>query len=298
MIATETGEIGVLCDIQTRTKEPESLLKKALKKDYNNPYEEIRDKAGVRVVCTYRDSLRQLEEVVRKLFLVCNYEDKTLDLGYDRLGYPGIHFEIQLRGDEIGCASELDELVCEIQLLTRAQSLWADISHELAYKPAQEPPIELKRAINLQGALIELFDNQMTQARSQLQDLKGFQESSMLCALDRHYFRFAAKRYDRELSLHILGKLRQLFTTEEVQALGSLLDCFIERKRETLDSVFENYVDDERGFPILFQPESILIFMCLDRDRFRLKETWAQFLPLSLLEGLAEIWGVDIGTVP
>ena len=293
-----TWNLGISCEILARTKEPDSLLKKALRKGYEDPYEEIRDKAGVRIICTYRDLLIQLEDVVRDLFDVCDYENKSISLGYDRLGYSGIHFEIRLRTEVAGVSEELAGLVCEVQLLTRAQSLWADISHELAYKPAQDPPEEIKRAIHLQGALIELFDNQITQARNELLNLEGFQEASMLDSLDKHFFRFTAERYDRELSLHILGRLHPLFSRGEIQAFSPLLDRFVEQKMETLSSVFKDYADDDRRNPLLYQPESIVIFMCLERDMFNLKKTWKEFLPLELLQGLAEVWGVDVGIVP
>ena len=297
-VEVEVGRRGISCDIYARTKEPDSLLKKALRKNYDDPYEGIQDKAGVRVVSTYQDSLLQLEDIIKGQFEVCNYENKSIALGYDRLGYPGIHFEVKLRPETEGADSKLSGMICEIQLLTRAQSLWADISHELAYKPAQEPPDEIKRAINLQCALVELFDNQMTQARKLILDLQGFQEANMLDALDKHFFRFTAEQYDRELSLHIIDRLRPMFSSDDLQVFGNLLDAFVEQKKEVIDTVFKSYADDSRRNPLLFQPESILIFMCMDRDVFRLKELWRQFYPLDLLQGLAETWGLDIGVVP
>ena len=77
-----------------------------------------------------------------------------------------------------------------------------------------------------------------------------------------------------------------------------MLCSFVERKHETLTTVFRDYADDDRRNPLLFQPESIVIFMCLERDRFNLKRIWEEFLPIELLQGLAEVWGVDIGTIP
>lgn len=289
---------GISCEIQTRTKEPDSLLKKALRKDYDEPYEGIRDKAGARLVCTYRSALTELEDIVREHFEVCGYENKTTNLGYDRLGYPGIHIEITALQNAVEASPEIAGLVCEIQLLTRAQSLWADISHQLAYKPAQDPPDEIKRAINVQGALIELFDNEMERTRHEVLNLKGFQEAKMLEALDRHFFRFAAERYDKELSLYVLDRLIPLFSPDEIQRFEPLLCSFVSKRQDTLSTVFKDYADDDRRSPLLFQPESIVIFMCLERDRFNLKRIWGEFLPLEVLQGLADVWGMDIGTTP
>jgi len=70
-----------------------------------------------------------------------------------------------------------------------------------------------------------------------------------------------------------------------------LLDDFVEHNREKLEEIFRDYAEDERCNPLLFQPETLLVFERLDKDPFRLKEVWARALPLELLESLAAIWG-------
>ena len=126
-IATTSRSIG--CIITSRTKEMDSLLKKAMRKEYNDPFNDISDKVGVRIVCTYKDTLTQLEDIVRDQFEVCDYENKTAENPHDRLGYSGIHFEVKYQTNYCGEENSFDGLICEVQLLTRAQSIWADISH-------------------------------------------------------------------------------------------------------------------------------------------------------------------------
>ena len=290
---------GLNCHITSRTKETDSLIKKVLRKQYGDPYQEMHDKAGVRVVCTYRDSLESLSNIIYELFEVCAFEDKTSSLEIDQFGYSGIHFEICLRSEDIEGTDDhdLSGLLCEVQLQTRAQSLWADISHELAYKPSQEPPKEVKRMIHLQGALVELFDNQVAEARRKMSNLPGFPELQMLDALDRHYYRLTIKEYDRQLSLHILENLRQLLPEGGLEAFAASLDTFMESKKDTIDVVFADYARDDSVTPLLFQPESLFVFMCMEDDIYSLKEIWGQFLPLEFLQELADIWGTDIGTI-
>ncbi len=298
MLKAETQKCGFDCDISFRAKEIDSLIRKVLRKKYADPYNEVSDKAGVRVVCTYRDSLEQLTDIVEQGFEVCGKEDKAAELEFDKLGYPGIHFAIKLQSDCLAENNELDGLICEIQLLTRAQSLWADISHELAYKPTQPPPYEVQRAIHLQSALVEIFDSQMTEARKVMLELPGGLEMRMLEELDSHFFRFTAAKYDRELSLMILNGLQAMFLEEDLDAFGCLIAHFVESKKDTLEYVFKAYADDDRRSPLLFQPESIVIMFCMERNAFKLKETWGRFMPLDLLQGLADAWGMeDIGKV-
>ena len=288
-----TQSRGINCDIRHRTKESDSLLKKALRKNYPDPYNDIRDKAGVRVICTYRDSVTQMAELFEQCFEVLDHEDKAAELNYDELGYPGIHFDIRLQARCSGENKHLAGLICEIQLLTRAQSLWAEISHELAYKPTQPPPYEVKRAIYLQSALVEIFDNQMTEARKVMMNLPGGREMRVLDELDKHFFRFTAAKYNRELSLVILDGLLAMFSEEDVERLAHLIDTFVESNKDLLGYIFSEYANDDRRSPLLFQPESILIFLCIERNIFELKHIWGQFMPLNLLESLAEVWGAD-----
>ncbi len=251
------------------------------------------------MVCTYSDSLKLFKELIFELFDICSYEDKTASLASDQFGYSGIHFEVQLSAENLDqCQTdELAGLLCEIQLLTRAQSLWADVSHELAYKPSQEPPPDIRRLIHLQSALVELFDNQIAEARRVMLGLSGFPERQILDALDRHYFRLTAREYDRELSLHILEHIHVLLSEDELDNFTNDLDDFIESKKDMIDSVFRDYANDDSVTPLLFQPESLFVFMCMERNPFLLKNTWGQFLPLEYLQYLADVWGVDIGTI-
>ena len=297
-IEKATSQKGIPCQVVGRVKEPNSLVKKALARQYNNPYEDIQDKAGVRIVCTYKEYLDELEEVLRELFDVYGYQDKAAELGYDRMGYSGRHFEVRLRDGMDTDYKDMDGLICEIQLLTRAQSIWADISHELTYKPAQPPPAQMKRAIHLQNALIELFDNQISQIRSVLREMEGFREAAVLATLERSYWRYTGKDYDHELSLHLIGRLLTLFEGVEPEVFDSMFSRFLEEKHGILTAVFGSYAEDDRRSLLLFQPESLLLLWCMERDSFRLKNEWAQFAPLDLLKDLADVWGLDIGTLP
>jgi len=208
ILEAEVRRKGITCVVHERIKEVSSFLKKTLRKNYDNPYEEVHDKVGVRVICTYKDSLQQLEEIVKTSFIVHKYENKTLGLEYDQLGYLGIHFEVSLPETALESDDKHKGLICEIQLHTRSQNLWADISHELSYKPSQHPPVEIKRAIYRLIALVEIFDEEVSQARKAILSLPGFQEAHMLEELEKQFYRFTAKPYDRELSLACISHIK------------------------------------------------------------------------------------------
>ncbi len=137
----------------------------------------------------------------------------------------------------------------------------------------------------------------MDEARRVIVDLPEFPERQLLDALDKHFHRLTTRGYDEELSLHILENMQRLLPAEWIERFQTELDAFVERNMNTISLVFENYAEDESVTPLLFQPESLFLFMCMEYDLFRLKDTWAQFQPLELLQDLADIWGVNIGTI-
>jgi ppGpp synthetase/RelA/SpoT-type nucleotidyltranferase len=290
LLKAELQRRGLLCSVDARPKEVASLLKKVLRKSYSAPYEDIHDKAGIRVVVSFAADVATVEEVIRQRFRVERYENKTRGLDYRELGYLGVHFDVSLlEGD--AARGEWRGLISEIQVHTRAQNCWADVSHHLLYKPAQEAPLQVKRRIYRLMALVELFDESVQEARKVIEMLPGAPEARVLSELEQHFYQFAARPYDRELSFDIIGALERLYDAGERDGFGELMRRFVESNHAKLVELFAAYRDDDRCNPLLFQPEALMVFERLERDPFRLREAWTASFPLLLLENLAMIWG-------
>jgi len=271
-----------------------SLLKKIIRRRYSS-YEQVHDKAGVRVVAIFEDDIPKIETLIQNRYHIHAHQNKAESLGPDRLGYLGVHFEVSFRNELITDETEKWRgMLCEIQLHTRAQSLRAVVSHQLLYKAEQDYPIRVQRQVNRLLALIELFDEQVSSARRVIMDTSGFTEGQLLEELERRFYTLTARESDRALSLEIIGTLESLYSTQDLQCFGEVIETFVNSRREKLKFIFEQYQEDERCSPLLFQPESILIFERLEHDPFTLREAWAQTYPLDLLEGLTAIWGDPI----
>jgi ppGpp synthetase/RelA/SpoT-type nucleotidyltranferase len=289
ILERETRARGIICTVTARAKAVDSLVKKAIRKAYEAPWDQITDKAGVRVTTTYVASLSEVETVVRDYFVEHQYENKTLSAEADRFGYQGIHFDVSLR--EPG---EFPDLRCEIQLHTRAQNMWADVSHQLSYKPDGQMGPTVARSINRLVALMEIFDKEVGESRETLMRVEGYEEAFMLAQLERSFYVLTARDFDRELSLDIIGHLKELYTAEEIKAFGPIMDEFVNKHRDRLAEVFEMYAHDERCNPLLFQPESLLTFERLEKNQFQLEHCWIEWLPEELLASLANVWGTSI----
>jgi ppGpp synthetase/RelA/SpoT-type nucleotidyltranferase len=288
---------GIRCDVDHRTKSVASFLKKVLRKQQEGSliadqpvYDQIRDKAGIRVVATYLSDVARADEVVRNLFPDAPSEDKAQDLGHAKIGYLGVHYDAVLQVDHLNPVDEgLRGLACEIQVHTTVQSAWAKVAHELAYKAFQAPEESVLRMIYRLAPLMEIFDDQAQRAREAVYSQPGFPEAAVLDELEEHFYRFTGRDFDRLLSLEIIHELWPLI--EDVgQPYGPAIDAFVQQHHAKLEEIFERYADDDRSL-LLFQPESLLVFEQLERDPFRLTAQWNQVLPMDLLQPLGAAWG-------
>jgi ppGpp synthetase/RelA/SpoT-type nucleotidyltranferase len=283
------------CNISYRAKEVGSLVKKVLRKNYG--WDDIKDKAGVRVVTVYQDTIPRVEEIIADLFAVEGREDKlqTLEEEPYKLDYLGVHIEVSVPAEHLPAGrAELSTLICEIQLHTRAQNLWATVSHELIYKTAEQPPSAVQRSIYRLMALLELFDAEVERGRESIMSQPGFPVGRMVKGLEDCFYGLTARKSDGLLSRRIVTLLRPLYTQAELEDFDSHLETFVNANRSKLEGIFADYLDDDRN-PLMSQPESLLIFDRLNTNYFELVDVWAQQqLPPSLLRSLSEIWGKPV----
>lgn len=282
--------------VQTRAKEVMSFVKKALRGTYVDPMREIGDKAGIRVIVHYEADVTRVEKVVTKLCDVHARESKLEALEYNQLGYLGVHLDVTPRGEILPKEDDdLADLHAELQIHTKAQSAWAVVSHDLLYKSPVDVPSDLKRTITRLVALVELFDGEVARFQEQLREHPDFEETKVLEPLDDLLVEFTNRRPDKVLSAWVVPSLVHLHDVPADEVVEAIVQPFIESHREQLHDIYDRYADDDRATPLLFQPEAFLVFAALDKDPYRLREAWpTDRLPLELLEGMANIWGIDL----
>lgn len=295
IIAHECRTAGIYCYTDGRAKEVASLVKKQIKNRYEDPWERMGDKAGVRVIAVFRDTVPAIEEIVARRFEATGPDRKAEKLGVEKLGYQGIHYQVRLREEDLtGEAEVFRDLEAELQIHTKAQNLWSDVSHQLAYKVPVETPQEAARLIHLVNALVEVIDKEFVDARTMIRSIPGYEQHKMLDELEARYYPLASHDFDRELSLEIIQGLKGLFQPGEINGIGAIIDQFVDKRRERLRQLYEIYRDDPRGPELLFQPEALLILERLEKDQFGLLRAWQQKWPMELLDHLATAWGYSL----
>ncbi|MGW6214993.1 hypothetical protein [Streptomyces sp. NPDC055109] len=301
-LARQITRRGLECQVSARAKELTSFNAKAHspRKAYPDPWKEITDKAGLRVIVPHSGLLDPVLDVIRDNLKIVEVQDYRGDVGKeDLLRYPRLHVQAVMVGgvqDPDGIPYE-----CEIQLRTEAVDLWARMSHKLLYKPDFTPPAAVSRALYRLIALVELFDLEVARGVETLasQDPELARSKQLLEVAEQAYRTFTDHPFSRDLSQDVMGVLSQ--TIDNDAAYSEQLAEFTEHFRERIQRNYADYGPTSAHFLehgrylLASQPESLIIFERLANARFRLKNTWNKSeLPETMLTDMAQIWGIAL----
>lgn len=166
-----------IAQIESRTKTVESFQRKIERKSYKDPFTEIKDFAGIRVVCYYADDVARIAELLRDEFEVDSEHstNKVEDLAIDEFGYRSFHLVCSIKEPRASLAEwrSVAELQFEIQVRSVLQHAWAAISHKLDYKNASQAPHDIRRRLFRLSALLELADDQFDLIRDISQEISA-----------------------------------------------------------------------------------------------------------------------------
>jgi ppGpp synthetase/RelA/SpoT-type nucleotidyltranferase len=144
--------------VSARAKGVDSFVSKAGKevngvKKYSDPYNQIQDQIGVRVVTFYLDDVdavtKEIEGYYRKI------ESKSIVPDSDsEFGYFGKHFILLIPDDLINDGSDVNKIpkFFELQVKTLFQHAWGEAEHDLGYKPGAVLSSDVKRRIAFTAA--------------------------------------------------------------------------------------------------------------------------------------------------
>jgi putative GTP pyrophosphokinase len=155
-----------VASVHGRVKSLDSLVRKVERKEYKDPLSDIRDFAGVRVVCQFTPDLDIIDKLISELFDVDEIVDKSASLGFDKTGYQGTHYIVTLGSKHHGVRYDgLAELKTEIQVRTILQDAWAQMSHSLDYKSEASVPEKERRELYNVSSLLEVSQNIFDRSR-------------------------------------------------------------------------------------------------------------------------------------
>lgn len=158
--------------VDTRVKTFTSFLEKIKRKNYSNPFQDMEDLCGIRIICYYQSDLERISELLSETFSLHTREEKDHYSDHNRFGYRSNHFIIQLKPEwiDIPIYSELNNLKAEVQVRTLLMHTWAEIEHQLGYKGIHEMPEGLQRKFSRISAKLEEADEQFDELRQELSE--------------------------------------------------------------------------------------------------------------------------------
>jgi ppGpp synthetase/RelA/SpoT-type nucleotidyltranferase len=285
-LRSELKRAGLYSIVDSRAKTVESLLKKLILKPHYT-FETLPDKAGARVVVRYLSEVDTVAALVAEIFDATTVDKKSQ--GSDRVGYLGTHLDVRLFACDPHATSFPPHLFqIEVQVHTRTQNLWADMSHACSYKGLPSLSEALHRRVNLLAGLLEVADNEFTRINDDISQLPDAADYRVLQALEHQYYKFSAHPGNSELSLAVIHALLPLYSEPPSDWEGYFENVYANHQRE-LEALFR--IEDPDYSVFLFQPEVLLILDRLRTDQYALRESWDQHFPPSELQRFAIKFG-------
>ena len=144
--------------ITGRVKTFDSFMDKANRLESKEPFEDIVDICGVRVICLFLSDLQRIGKTVERCFEIQERDDKIYTEP-DAFGYLSVHYIGNIPESFTGPRyDEIKGLKFEIQLRTIAMHAWATISHYLDYKSQLAIPSHLRKDFNALSAMFYVAD--------------------------------------------------------------------------------------------------------------------------------------------
>jgi ppGpp synthetase/RelA/SpoT-type nucleotidyltranferase len=167
-------KIEINGEIQYRVKDFESFYNKIIRYEIeSDPFDKIRDIAGIRIICLYRSDLEQIGKIISENFEVIETDIKTQRTPSTEFGYMADHYTVKLSKEYLGPRyDDLKSLFCEIQVRTILMDAWDSISHHLDYKQEIDIPTRLRRDFYALSGLFYVADTHFEMFRDSVKTLK------------------------------------------------------------------------------------------------------------------------------
>ncbi len=149
-----------------RFKPFDSFLNKIKRKSLKDPFNEVHDLIGFRIICLFLEDVDKIGNLLTRELDVFDIEKKIEEAKHDVFGYMASHYKARLKKDY-----EFNTIVkdypFEIQVRTIAQDAWASISHYLFYKHETFFPDNLRRDFHALSGLFYIADTHFSLLRDE-----------------------------------------------------------------------------------------------------------------------------------
>ncbi|GAA0861683.1 RelA/SpoT domain-containing protein [Paraclostridium tenue] len=254
-----------------RVKKIESLISKAFyrNKNYKNPYSDIQDKVGIRLVVLYLDEIEIINEIIENNSKWTYSKDRDFlserEKEPEKFGYESVHYVVKNKND-INFENVIipKDMPCEIQIRTLLQHAYCEMSHNTMYK--KNVRNNLKRYTSRSMALIESADYFFKEVK----DMVGKEEknySDLLEKLTEYYRSFAPiDTPDENINNLIIDSYRDFLDKNIYEKIKT----FIDSKKSIKKKILQN-----QEIKLIYkQPVILLVYYLIKYNRKAVYRDW------------------------
>ena len=125
--------------INTRIKQPNSIINKMNKKGYELTYKEmienINDIAGIRIICQLKDDIFKVRNLIEEIPGMHIEKEKDYVNHPKESGYSSYHMIVKV---PVTLSKQTIYVKVEVQIRTLAMDFWASLEHKIKYKTDKE----------------------------------------------------------------------------------------------------------------------------------------------------------------
>lgn len=157
----------------SRLKSPESILKKLYRKNLSYSMESIRenirDVAGIRIVCPFISDVYKVSAMIERQMDVELVEQKDYIQKPKPNGYQSLHLIIKI---PVFMSDRVEKVFVELQIRTIAMDFWASLEHKIYYKYDKEIPARIKKDLKDAALAATELDKKMEHINHEVATLK------------------------------------------------------------------------------------------------------------------------------
>ncbi|MBN9603406.1 MAG: RelA/SpoT domain-containing protein [Afipia felis] len=273
LIAPISTELFVKFPIIPRLKTGGSFITKAFyntKKAYQNPYDEITDKVGVRIVVLLPSQISKVETAVEQ----CGVWDFSKDRDFETeitenpsvFDYQSMHYVVRNKA-----ALEIDGVLippgipCEVQIRNLLQHAHSELTHDTIYKPSVEKTPPMMRAVSKAMALIEATGDYFEDVAKLIEELisQTRRLTEQLCYLYQEKVGASAEPTKTDILL------MEAFGSDDPEFFASVR-AFVESK----PYIGEKIAARAKTKILFRQPSILLVYKAASEKPHDAKSTW------------------------
>lgn len=159
--------------VKSRIKSPESILEKLSRKGLDislySIKENIRDIAGIRIVCSFVSDIYIISEMLQKQqdLKVIKYQDYIKNPKDN--GYRSLHLILEV---PVFMSDRVEDVCVEVQIRTIGMDFWASLEHKIYYKYNNDVPQSLKDDLKEAAITVYQLDKKMENLNKEIISIK------------------------------------------------------------------------------------------------------------------------------